>query len=399
MAVKKVATEAEFQQAIKDLQKLSTDPKLSKIPGLQKTAAKIASTAPGVVSRGEATVKKLASDIGATYDPTTGVVSGPTESKTPAGPTGPTLTPEQIAANAKSDYEKQQAAAATAEELRRKGQSAYDILLTEFNQYGLGTLVTSVKGLITSGADGAQLTLALRQTEPYKKRFAANASRIASGLRALSEAEYTSLEDQYQNVMRNYGLPASYYTKDATGRQEGFEKFIAGDVSPTELEDRVMTAQSRVVNASPLVKDALKQFYPEIKDADILAYTLDPTKGLDEIKRKVTAAEIGGAAMGQNLQTSAKRAEELARFGVTAESARQGYQTIAEVAPRGSQLAAIYGEGPYGQTEAEQELFNLTGSAAAGEKRKKLTELERSAFSGQAGTTAGALSRDRAGSF
>ena len=334
--------------------------------------------------------------------------TGPTGPTTPAGSTGPTggttatgptLTAEQIAANAKSEYEKQQAIAAAAEEKRRTGQSAYDVLLTEFNQYGLGTLVASVKDLITSGADGAQLTLALRQTEPYKKRFAANASRIANGLRALSEAEYTSLEDQYQNVMRNYGLPASYYTKDSTGKQEGFEKFIAGDVSPTELEDRVMTAQSRVVNASPLVKDALKQFYPDIKDADILAYTLDPTKGLDEIKRKVTAAEIGGAAMGQNLQTSAKRAEELARFGVTAESARQGYQTVAEAAPRGSQLAAIYGQDAYGQTEAEQEVFNLTGSAAAGAKRKKLSELERSAFSGQAGTTAGALGRDRAGSF
>jgi hypothetical protein len=308
------------------------------------------------------------------------------------------LTAEQIEAN-RIAFQKQQDAAAEAEKKRRAGQSAYDLLLSEFNQYGLGTLVEEVKNLITSGASEAELTLALRQTDPYKKRFAANASRLANGLRALSEAEYVKLEDQYQNVMRNYGLPASYYTKDATGKQEGFEKFIAGDVSPTELEDRVVTAQNRVVNAPPLVKEALKQFYPDIKDADILAYTLDPTKGLQEIKRKVTAAEIGGAALGQGLGTSASRAEELARFGVTADAARQGYQTVADIAPRGSQLAAIYGEGPYGQTEAEQEVFGLSGSAAAGAKRKKLSELERSAFSGQAGTTAGALSRDRSGSF
>ena len=324
--------------------------------------------------------------------PTT-VVTQPTTTTTTT-----TLTDEQIRENERA-YQRQQDAAAEAEKKRRAGQSAYDILLAEFNQYGLGTLVEPLKNLIVSGPSEAELTLALRQTDAYKKRFAANAQRLASGLRALSEGEYVALEDQYQNIMRNYGLPATYYTKDATGKQEGFEKFIAGDVSATELEDRVVTAQQRVLNAPPQVKDALKQFYPDITNGDILAYTLDPSKGLQDIKRKVTAAEIGGAALGQGLGTSASRAEELARFGVTGEAARQGYQTVAEVAPRGSQLAAIYNQGPYGQAEAETEVFGLTGSAEVAKRRKKLTELEQASFGGQAGTSAGALGRERAGSF
>jgi hypothetical protein len=315
-----------------------------------------------------------------------------------AGGGSTTLTDAQIRENERA-YDREQAALAEAERKRRQGQSAYDVLLAEFNRYGLGTLLDDVKNLIITGADEASLTLALRQTKAYQNRFAANADRIKSGLRALSEAEYVTLEDQYQNVMRNYGLPATYYTKDATGKQAGFEKFIAGDVSATELEDRIAIAQKRVLDAPPQVKDALKQFYPDIKDADILAYTLDPTRGLADIQKKVLAAEIGGAAMGQGLGTTVSRAEELARFGVTAEAARQGYQAVADIAPRGSQLAAIYGQDAYGQAEAEQEVFGLTGSAEAGQRRKKLSELERSAFSGQAGTTAGALGRDRAGSF
>ena len=307
------------------------------------------------------------------------------------GVTGPALTTEQLLA--------QQEARLAAENALANRKSAYDFLLEQFNQYGLGSLVEGIKGLVQENVSPSEFAIRLRQTEPYKKRFAANASRIANGLRALSEGEYIALEDQYQNVMRNYGLPATYYTKGDLGRQEGFEKFIAGDVSPAELEDRISIAQKRVIDAPPQVKDALKQFYPDIKDADILAYTLDPTRGLADIQKKVLAAEIGGAAMGQGLGTSASRAEELARFGVTAEAARQGYQTVADVAPRGSQLAAIYGQDAYGQAEAEQEVFGLAGSAEAGQRRKKLSELERSAFSGQAGTTAGALSRDRAGSF
>jgi hypothetical protein len=47
---------------------------------------------------------------------------------------------------------------------------------------------------------------------------------------------------------------------------------------------------------------ALKQFYPDIKNGDILAYTLDPEKGLADIRKKVTAAEIGGAALGAQLR-------------------------------------------------------------------------------------------------
>jgi hypothetical protein len=339
--------------------------------------------------------------------PKTPAVSKPVTPATPVTPTGPTA--EEIAAQiaaanaaaaaAQAEYERQQNAAAEAERKRRAGQSAYDLLLSEFNQYGLGSLVEPLKALIISGPSEAELTLALRQTEPYKKRFAANASRLAKGLRALSEAEYIGLEDGYQNIMRNYGLPASYYTKDSMGTQAGFEKFIAGDVSPTELEERVMTAQNRVINAPGEVLTALKQFYPDINNSDILAYTLDPEKGLADIKRKVTAAEIGGAALGAKLATDVGRAEELAKFGVTGETARQGYQAAVPIIERGRQLSSFYGESPYTQTTVEEELFGLSGAAEATKKRKKLTALEEASFAGQSGMTGGALSRERAGSF
>jgi hypothetical protein len=278
-------------------------------------------------------------------------------------------------------------------------KSAFAVALDLLTQYGISSLASGVKDLLQEDIGLNEFSVRLKETEPYKKRFAANAARTAKGLRALSEGEYIGLETSYQTLLRNYGIPASYYQKGTDGVSKGLEALITGDVDPTELENRVILAQKKVNDADPNVKKALKEFYPDITNADILAYTLDPTRGMEDIKRKVTAAEIGGAAMGQGLKTGMARAEELARLGITGEAAREGYASIADIAPRGSQLAAIYGEGPYGQTEAEQEVFGLSGSAAAGAKRKKLSELERSAFSGQAGTTAGALSRDRAGSF
>jgi hypothetical protein len=286
-----------------------------------------------------------------------------------------------------------------AEEKRRAGQSAYDLLFSEFDRYGLGALIEPLKGFIQDGLSEAELTLRLRDTDAYKKRFAANQARIKSGLRALSEAEYIGLEDQYQDVMRRYGLPESYYTRGDMGRQEGFEKFIGGDVSPVELEDRIQTAQTRVVNANPEVSKALREFYPEITGGDILAYALDPAQAITNIKRKVGAAEIGAGAMQAGLQTGLARAEELQRYGVTKETAQQGFGTISSGLERGRQLSNIYQQPDYTQQVAETEVFALPDADKARRQRRRLGQLETATFSGSTGMTGGALDRERAGQY
>ena len=320
----------------------------------------------------------------------------PTVTKTTA-----TTTTEDLLAKQEADR--------IAEADRRDRQSAYDILYNEFNKYGLGSLVEDIKYLIQSNVSPSQFSLELQNTKAYQNRFAANKERIAKGLSALSPAEYIGLEDQYQNVMRNYGLPESYYSKDTTGKQAGFEKFLAGDVSPVELEDRIMTAQDRVLKANPQVLDTLKAFYGDsITNGDILAYSLDPKNALKNIQNKVTAAEIGGAAAAAGLSlgktpeqiaASEARAQMLAGYGVTKQQAMTGFQTVADVAPRGTQLAEFYNRPTYGQMEAEQEVFNLEGAGAARKKRQELVGLEKAQFSAKPGAAQGALGRERAGNL
>jgi hypothetical protein len=284
-------------------------------------------------------------------------------------------------------------------EAQGAARSAYALLLSEFSRYGLESLVSPLQDLIKQGLSGAEFQIALRNTDAYQKRFAGNTDRIKKGLVALSPGEYLALEDQYQNIMRNYGLPASYYTKDSIGTQAGFNKLIANDVSAVELEERVLTAQKRVLDAAPEVMTALKQFYPNINNSNILAYTLDPEKGLEDIRKKVTAAEIGGAALGAGLTTSLTDAEYLRRYGVTKETAQRGYEIIGGGLERGRQLADIYQQPDYTQAVAEEEVFNLPGQTESQQKRKKIIGLEKAEFGGQTGMTSGALSRDRAGSY
>ena len=282
-------------------------------------------------------------------------------------------------------------------------QSAYDLLYQQFAAYGLESLVKPLEDLITSNVSPAEFALKLRNdpkyNTQYKKRFGANDMRISKGLKAITEAEYLNLEDQYQNILRNAGLPDTYWKRGDLGVQEGFTNFIANDVSAVELEDRVSTAQQRVLFANPEVSIALKTFYPDITNGDLLAYALDPTKGLDQIKRRITAAEVGSSAVQMGLATNVTDAEYLARYGVNKAQAQQGYGTIAGGLQRGSQLASIYGENPYTQTTAEREVFNVPGAQESRAQRQKLTGLEKATFGGQTGLTSGALARDRAGSF
>jgi hypothetical protein len=365
---------------------------------------------------------------------TTATGTGPTgTTATGTGPTGTTATGTTATATATSNalmtykasdgtvftdqaayvaYQKmlndnKAATAATSAENAANRQSAYDLLYSEFSKYGLGALVQPLQGLIQSGASPAEFSIKLRESEPYKERFKGNAQRIAKGLKAVSEAEYIGLEDQYQEILRNAGLPDSYWKQSVDPRtgittQEGFTNFIANDVSAVELEDRVATAQQRLIYANPEVSIALKTFYPDITNGDLLAYALDPTKGLEQIKRRITAAEIGSSAVQMGLATNVTDAEYLARYGVTKAAAQQGYRTAAEILPTASKLSDIYSTqvaSPYTQQTAEQEIFNVPGAAEAAAKRKKLTSLEQAQFAGRSGLTQGALARERAGNF
>ena len=372
-----------------------------------------------------ATIRDESTTMSARVDPATGkVITTPKGTIAPVAPVAPVpvVTPQGITYTATdgtkftdqaayATYQASLSKAATdkaAADLAAKSklagetaarQSAYDLLYSEFDRYGLGSLVSPLKDLITSGVSPSEFTLRLRETDAYKKRFSANEARIKNGLRALSENEYIRNEDAYQEVMRRRGLPPEYYAKGDLGVQKGFDALLAGDVSSTELEDRIVTAQDRVLNANPEIAKTLKQFYPGISNGDILAYALDPVNAIGAIKRKITAAEIGTAAGTYGLSATVDRAEQLAGAGVTQALAQQGFKTISQGQPRGGVLAQYYKQDPYTQQTAEQEYFGLTGAREAEMQRKKIIGLEQSTFGGKTGITSGALARDRAGAY
>lgn len=280
--------------------------------------------------------------------------------------------------------------------LEKQRQDAFELMSARFKEYGLDSLIPLMKQLIWDDVSEDTMWLRLQETDTFKQRFSANEARRKAGLRVLSVPEYIQYEDAYRQVIRAFGL--KQFDND-----EYVSRFLANDISITELTNRVTLATKRLKDM-PNVVNELKSYYGSVVgDSDILGYVLDPTNELPRIERMVAAAEIGAAAQEQGLQVGGAKtsslemtaAEDLAAYGITQEQARQGYSTIAELLPGAEKLSQIYGtrlEG-YGQAEAEQEVFK--GAASARRARQKLSATEAGTFAGGAGIARGALATEK----
>lgn len=285
----------------------------------------------------------------------------------------------QTAAAAQKELEKQQAR-----------ESTIATMQARFKQYGLEGLATKIQQLAVDGANEATITLQLQETPEYQQRFKANATRLKNNLQVLTPSEYLQTEDTYRQVLRAYGL--KQFDTD-----EYVSQFLANDVSPTELSNRVQTAVQRVQNADPAVSRTLRDYYG-IGQADLVGYVLDPATNYQKIQKQVAAAEIGTAARVQGLEAGVSVAEQLAAQGITAAEAQKGYATIADILPTAEKLSSIYGNmDGYGQSQAEQEVFNSLASAQRA--RQKLTARELAQFSGSSGTNKTSLGSQTSGAF
>ena len=286
-------------------------------------------------------------------------------------------------------YAEQQAQREKEQQMQR--ESIISIMSDRLKRYNLTGLIPTIKRLAQEGATESTITLALQETEDYKRRFKANEDRIKKGLQVLTPAEYLNLEDGYRQILRSYGLN-QFDTDDYVNQ------FISNDVSAAELSNRVVTAVQRVRNADPAIAATLRDYYG-IGDTDLVAYVLDPNQQFPKIQTQVAAAEIGAAARLQGIQPGVAVSEQLARQGITQAEAQRGYATIADTLPTAEKLSGIYDTAlpGYGLAEAEQDVFNTLASAQR--KRKNLIGREIAEFGGAAGLSRSALGRQTGGTY
>ncbi len=250
---------------------------------------------------------------------------------------------------------------------------ALTIIRTMLAQWNLSSLEGAVSTMLQDGDPEEIVVAKLRDTKEYKERFAANQDRLSKGISALSEAEYISTENSYREVMRSYGLPQGFYDS-----QDDFRKFLASDVSPQEMRDRVVLAAERYQNADEGTKRQFTRL--GLSPGEAVSSILDPDAALPLLRQKITAASIAAeaaASFGNDQRLSTARAMELAQAGVTEEQARKGFGELGARSERDKGLAALAG---YTLDDKELEDDALLGRRSR--TRERALSQEQAAFRG-----------------
>ncbi len=269
--------------------------------------------------------------------------------------------------------------------------NAFVMLQALLGQWGLTSLYSNVQDMLTAGDSADVIPIKLRETEAYKTRFKGNLDRIKNGLPALSEAEFLSTETSLKDVVRRYVGSGEYDSQD------NLNKWIAGDLSPQELNDRLSLYQENWDTQPLQVKDAWAAHGLTPRDA--IKALMDPSVSETTLKRNAAVYSLGAAsvnAFGNDSALNTERLGYLADAGVTKQDAEKGYKDIAARQDYEGFLAKTAG---VRLDLKDQEDAALLGDQRAEQQRKKVLNTDEARFNENYLGTQSSLSSNKAGSY
>jgi hypothetical protein len=279
----------------------------------------------------------------------------------------------------------QQEAAMAARETERLKNDARQVVRTALESYRLpATLGTFIYDLITQEqidlSNPGAVLYAMRERPEYQQRFKANAERIKNGLPELEPATYLALENDFKQIMRSNGLPPGFYDSD-----DDVSALIAGNTSPSEVQNRIDAGYNAVTQADPEVKAQMYNLYG-VDESQLVAYYLDPKRGEQVLQRQTRAAQISSESKNlANLQLTKLQAEQLVDAGTSQAEARKGFGEIAqmgelmqtfggETALSSEQIVgAKFGTDTQAEKELQRKIKMRTGEFAGGGSFAKTT--------------------------
>lgn len=273
---------------------------------------------------------------------------------------------------------------------RKTAQQEFKASLTEL---GLGDLADVVDKMITEDKTSAQIKIDLPGTQAYKDRFPGMATLKAAG-QAISEARYIDNERAMIQAANAYGIDKALVSRELMGQ------YIGGQIAPTEFERRVEMAADRVDKRTDVI-EAMTTYFPGVDKGGLITYLLNPTIGMDVIKKQVRTAEIGAAAKAGGFTTgatgsiTASRAQSLIDATGTKDLAtlKAEFGQAGILGKTQARLADIEGKG-YDTFEAAQALVG-NDAAAITESRKRAERESKFRFGGTSGVSSTSLSDTR----
>jgi len=266
-------------------------------------------------------------------------------------------------------------------------ETASSILQATLKYYGMDNpqLLLDVKSALadrrlTATSTIDDIGIQLRESAAFQERFSANEARRAANKPAYSVSQYLQLESSYRNTLLAAGMPADFYNTPSD-----FSNFIANDISPDEIKDRVDLGYASVKNADPAVVNQLKSMYG-LDDSTLAAFFIDPARTKEAVVRAARAAEVALQARQQaGISLGAPAAELLVQQGVTQDVARQGFTEVAQLQELTRPL-----QGEQALTQEELVAGTLGTNAAAAQRVAKTQRRRKAGFEagGNVGLTA-----------
>lgn len=260
-------------------------------------------------------------------------------------------------------------------------QGAKAILQNFLDQYGLGGLGAWAWTKMLNGESLDQIKLEMRDTPEFKARFPAM-EQLAKQGRAISVDQYMAVEDSYRDVMHSYGLPGGFYDSP-----DDFAKFMIGNVSPSELNDRVKQYSGAVLGDQQTLTE-MERLYGTVGHSgnpagDLLAHYLDPNVAAPLLGEQLQAAQFAGAAAKSGFgQVSKAQAEQFgAQQDISAQEAQQGFGALVH---NRELFQALPGQGEQ-QISTDTQLGAAFGGSATSQEQIEKRRRERLAAAGGGG--------------
>ena len=260
---------------------------------------------------------------------------------------------------------------------------AYQLMESLLAAYDLPlSLMSNIQQYIRDGLTTTQMMDELERTPEYDARFPALGMLRDRNMNVISVDTYIQLENQYRNVMAEWGMPEGLYDTP-----DDFTALIANDVSRDELYDRVQLAANAVAGVDPELKSQLQILYGigGEDDGDLIAYFVDPERAVPyfEQQLQLKSAGLSSAAFqstGQGLsRTAAQRLAE--RNEITKQ------QISAVLSPRaGLTQSTLRNEG---LTTSDLALGTFGLDMESGAKIKRLRERRRATRQAATGSLVG----------
>ena len=248
--------------------------------------------------------------------------------------------------------------AITAAQEEQDDRTAFQIISDTLEQYGLSSLGPKAWQMMLDGTPPDSVLFDLRQTGEYKERFKGLEMRRLNGYSPMNEAQYINYEKNTRQLMLEAGIPRAFMEDD------DIAEFIANDVSPNELGNRVAMAAAAVSNVNPELKNQLRELYGigAAGEGELIGYFLDPERGVNAIEQRLQLESAGLSAAsvqatGQGIKANV--AKQLAGQNV------QQREITARLAPQAGLTQATFSDQGVASSELAAAEFGLDPESAA----------------------------------